>query len=114
MCVILVDLEIGNKVLIADNVALLNSDDHCFDIVGKTIRDSGRGDKFKIVIEDDVWIGHGAILLSPLHVGQGSIIAAGSVVTKDVKPYSIVAGNPARVIKMRFTEDQINEHERNL
>jgi acetyltransferase-like isoleucine patch superfamily enzyme len=110
-CVFLCDIEIGNKVLIAGNVAFLNSDDHRYDIVGKTVWDSGRGDKYQIVIEDDVWIGHGATVLTPARIGRGSIIAAGSVVNKDVPPYSIVAGVPAQVKKMRFSPEQIAEHE---
>ncbi len=111
-CIFLADAEIGNNVLIACNVAFLNSDDHKFDKIGKTIWDSGRGDKFKIIVEDDVWLGHGAIILSPSRIGSGSIVAAGSVVVKDVPNYSIVAGNPAKVIKMRFNHDKIEEHER--
>ena len=55
-------------------------------------------------IRNDVWIGHGAIILPGLTVGNGSVIAAGSVVTKDVAPYSIVAGNPAKSIRNRFPE----------
>ena len=110
-CVFLADTEIGSKVLIADNVAFLNSDDHNFDRVGLPIWDSGRGDQFKILVEDDVWIGHGAIILSPRKVGRGSIIAAGSLVVKDVPPYAIVGGNPARIIKMRFTTEQILVHD---
>lgn len=104
----------GNKLFIASHAAFLNSDDHRYDIIGKTIWDSGRGDKYKIVVEDDVWIGHGAIILSPANIGRGSIIAAGSVVTKDVPAYAIVGGNPARIIKMRFTPQEIAEHEKLL
>ena len=54
-----------------------------------------------IVIGDDVWIGARTIILGGVHVGNGSVIGAGSVVTKDVAPYSIVAGNPAKLIRMR-------------
>ena len=89
----------------------LNSDDHLFDIVGKAIWDLGRGDQFKIVVENDVWIGQGAIILSPAHIGRGSIVAAGSVVNKNVPCYSIAAGIPAKVIKMRFSPEQIIKHE---
>ncbi len=113
-CLFLADTEIGNKVLVAANVAFLNSDDHRFDFVGLAMWDSGRGDRHRIVVEDDVWIGHGAILLTPLRVGRGAIVAAGSVVTKDVAPYAIVGGNPARVIRMRFTPNEIEMHERIL
>lgn len=113
-CTFLCDVEVGSNVLIAADVAFLNSDDHRIDIVGKTIWDSGRGDKFKIVVEDDVWIGHGVIILSPATIGRGSVVAAGSVVTKDVPRYAIVAGVPANIIKMRFSPQQIIEHERIL
>jgi acetyltransferase-like isoleucine patch superfamily enzyme len=110
-CYFVCDTEIGNKVFIAACVAFLNSDDHNFNIVGKTIWDSGRGDKYKIIVEDDVWIGHGAIILSPVKIGRGAVVAAGSVVTKDVQSYSIVGGNPAKFLKWRFTEEEILQHE---
>ena len=113
-CIFQADTEIGNKVLIASNVAFVNSDDHQFDQIGKTIWDSGRGDKYKIIVEDDVWIGHGVIILSPVRVGRGAIVAAGSVVVKDVPRYAIVGGTPAKFIKMRFTPEEIKEHERIL
>ncbi len=113
-CLFFADTTIGNYVMIADFVAFLNSDDHEFNVVGKVMWESGRGDKFDIVIEDDVWIGHGSIILSPARIGQGSIIAAGSVVKGKVERYSIVAGVPAQVVKTRFTPEQIQEHERRL
>ncbi len=113
-CLFQADTEIGNKVLIASYVGFLNSDDHRFDVVGKAIWDSGRGDKYRIIVEDDVWIGHGVIILSPATIGRGSIVAAGSVVTRDVPRYAIVGGTPAKVIRMRFTAEQIAEHERLL
>ena len=77
-CTFLCDVEIGNKVLIAADVALVNSDDHRYDVVGQSMWDAGRGDQFKISVEDDVWIGHGAIVLTPVHIGRGSIVAAGA------------------------------------
>lgn len=60
--------------------------------------------KGPIVLGDDVWVGENAIILSGVQVGQGSVIAAGSVVVKSVPPYAIVGGNPAKVIKFRFEE----------
>nr|WP_249315569.1 CatB-related O-acetyltransferase [Bacillus sp. FJAT-49711] len=62
--------------------------------------------KGKIVIEEDVWIGSSSVVLSGVRIGRGSVIGAGSIVTKDIPRYSIVAGNPARVLKKRF-EDHI-------
>ncbi len=65
----------------------------------------------KVVIEEDVWIGSRVTILMGVTVGRGATIAAGSVVTKDVPPYSIVGGVPAKVIKHYWTEEQIKEHE---
>ncbi|MFO1171705.1 MAG: DapH/DapD/GlmU-related protein [Hyphomicrobiaceae bacterium] len=56
-----------------------------------------------VTIGHDVWIGHGAIILPGRSVGTGAVVAAGAIVTKDVPPYAIVAGNPARLIRPRFT-----------
>ena len=64
----------------------------------------------KLVIENDVWVGHGAIILpSVTKIENGAIIGAGSVVTENVPPYAIVVGNPGRVIKYRFDEKTIGE-----
>lgn len=63
--------------------------------------------KGDIVLKDDVWIGDNSIILSGVTIGQGAIIGAGSVVTKDVAPYAIVGGNPAKVIKYRFEPEII-------
>lgn len=57
-----------------------------------------------VTIGHDVWIGHGAIVLAGRSVGTGAVVAGGAIVTKDVAPYTIVAGNPARVIRRRFPE----------
>jgi len=106
------DAKFGNNILIARNVAFINRDDHKFDVVGKSIWDSPRGDGFSITLEDDIWIGHGSIILSGVTIGRGAIVAAGSVVVKDIPRYAIVGGNPAKLIKYRFTPDEILEHER--
>ena len=59
----------------------------------------------RVTIGHDVWIGHGAIVLPGRSIGDGAVVAAGAVVTKDVAPYSIVAGNPARLVRPRFASD---------
>ncbi len=108
------DVRIGSHVLIAAHTALIARDAHSLSVVGTTMFDSQRGDKYSIIIEDDVWIGFGAIILSGVRIGRGSVIAAGSIVTKDVPPYSIVASPPSRIIRKRFSEEEIQEHERIL
>lgn len=64
-----------------------------------------------VVVESDVWIGRNVCLLSGVHIGRGAIIAAGAVVTKDVPPYCIVGGVPARFIKFKWSIDEIIAHE---
>jgi phosphonate metabolism protein (transferase hexapeptide repeat family) len=59
----------------------------------------------KVVVGHDVWIGHGALLMPGVTVGTGAVVGAGAVVTKDVEPYTIVVGVPARPLRRRFTED---------
>lgn len=58
--------------------------------------------KLPVTIGDDVWIGANVIILPGIQVGKGAILAAGAVVTKDVPDYTVVGGNPARVLKMRI------------
>ena len=65
--------------------------------------------KGDIIVDDDVWIGYGATILSGVHIGQGAVVAAGAVVTKDAPPYAIVGGVPARVIKYRFSPEVIEQ-----
>jgi chloramphenicol O-acetyltransferase type B len=113
-CVINTDLVIGNHVLIAANVGLVGRDAHTYDVPGQTMFMGPRRDRGGIVIEDDVWIGHGATVLSGVTIGRGSIVAAGAVVIRDVPRYSIVAGNPASVLRMRFSEADIAMHEETL
>ena len=64
--------------------------------------------KSKVLIGNDVWIGARAVILGGVTIGDGAVIGGGAVVTKDVEPYTIVAGNPARVIRKRFTDEQID------
>jgi len=110
-------LSIGRFVSVAGEVVFLlggNHDSHVpstypFDSLILRNREDVPATKGKIVVHDDVWIGRRAMILSGVDVGQGSIIAAGAVVVRDVEPYRIVAGNPARVVKHRFSETVIQE-----
>lgn len=92
--------QIGNDVLFASNVALVGGD-HKIDSIDGLIRNSGREEIKTIHIEDDVWVGHSAIILHGIRIGKGAVVAAGSVVTKNVPPMAIVAGNPAKFIRYR-------------
>lgn len=67
-----------------------------------------------IVIEEDCWIGAGCILLMKSRIGRGAIIAAGSTVTKPIPPYAVAAGNPARIMAVKFTKEEIIRHEQAL
>ena len=101
-----------NKIMLGPNVTIRGGN-HNFSTVGKfmyDVKEKGPNDDKQVLIENDVWIGAGAIILKGVTIGEGSIVAAGSVVTNDVLPYSIVAGVPARKIKNRFTQADIYTH----
>ena len=118
------NISFGNNVLIAKYVAFVGRYDHHYQQIGSAIRNASqiRDKNYSwkeldrvTIVEDDVWIGHGAIIMSGVLIKKGSIIAAGSIVTKDVKAYSIYAGNPAKKISKRFNSiEDIEEHERIL
>jgi len=120
-CTIQCNGKIGRWVLIGNNVGIIGRHDHDHRQIGTPIRlashieDPGReprpGDI--VIIEDDVWIGYGAIVLSGVKIGRGAIVAAGAVATSDVESYSIVGGNPAITIGRRFhSRDEIEAHEK--
>lgn len=96
---ILSQVRIGANVSIAPNVTIVGAN-HIFADSRKTIKSQGSSSK-GIVIEDDVWIATNTSILDGVTIGKGSVVAAGAVVNKDVPPYSVVAGVPARVIKNR-------------
>ncbi|MGZ9897682.1 CatB-related O-acetyltransferase [Shewanella gaetbuli] len=77
------------------------------DSVRKKFSEHARKQPENVVVGHDVWIGQNALIKQGVNIGTGSVIGMGSVVTKDVPAYSIVAGNPARLIRMRFSEDII-------
>jgi len=67
-----------------------------------------------IVVEEDCWVGARAILLSKAHICRGAVVSAGAIVTKEVPPYAVVAGVPAKIVGVRFTLEQVLQHERIL
>lgn len=109
-------LYIGNYCSIAPDVKFLLSVDHPISYIStfpfkvqinrEPTEAITKGD---IIIDDDVWIGQRATILSGVHIGQGAIIAAGAVVTKDVPPYAMSGGVPAKIIKYRFTPEIIEK-----
>lgn len=92
-------IEIGNNVMMSPRVSLY-SENHLFDDLEMPMIEQGVDRSF-VKIEDDCWIAANAVILAGVTVGKGSVVAAGSIVTKDVPPFTVVAGNPARVIKTR-------------
>jgi len=112
---------IGQYVLMANRVALVGRRDHDYKSLGVPVRfghwvGSERAPSphrlDEVRIDDDVWLGYGAMVLSGVHVGRGAIVAAGAVVKDDVEPYAIVGGSPAVPVGRRFaSEEEIAEHE---
>ena len=95
--VIIGPVEIGEQVIIAQHV-VMSGLNHGYEDISRPIRQQPVSTK-PIVIEDECWIGANAVITAGVRIGKHSVVAGGSVVTKNVPPYSVVAGNPARVIK---------------
>jgi len=96
------NVTIGDYVLIAPDVYILHSG-HGYSVVDTPIYLQEETHYEQTIIENNVWIGARCVILPGRRIGEGSIVAAGAVVTKDVPPYSIVGGNPAKLIKSRLT-----------
>ena len=93
-------IKIGKDVLIGPQVMII-ANNHKYNDLTKPINKQGEFSKGGIIIDDNVWIGARAIILDGVHIESGSVIAAGSVVTKNVEKNTIVGGNPAHFIKKR-------------
>jgi acetyltransferase-like isoleucine patch superfamily enzyme len=111
---------IGNGVLISSYVGIAGKYDHKMEQIGEYISRAEwiynfpeRSDDkdHRVIINDDVWIGLGALILSNVVIGRGAVIGVGAVVVKDVAPYAIVGGNPAVKIGTRFNDQEIVAHE---
>ena len=94
-----------DNILIAGSVCFIGRNDHDISKPGQLIWNGERGRDGRVIVESDVWIGHGCIVLSGVTIGMGSIIAAGSVLTKDVPPCEVWGGVPARKIRDRFKNE---------
>ena len=108
------DLKIGNYCSIAKGVIIYLGGNHNVDWITtypfpEIFVENVASSKGDVIIGNDVWIGRNATILSGVKIGDGAIVGANSVVTKDVSPYSVVAGNPAKHLKYRFTEEVITE-----
>jgi acetyltransferase-like isoleucine patch superfamily enzyme len=103
-------VKIGNYSSLSSYVVITGGD-HRLDVPGCPIRFAGRPEPRVTEIGADVLIGHGVTLMRGVKIGDGAIVGAGAVVTRDVAPYQVVAGVPARLIRMRFTEAEQAVHE---
>ncbi len=114
------DVIIGDNVMWGNRVALVGRYDHNYQQLGVPIRFSSsvrdkdynwKGKNITTVIEDDVWVGYGTTILAGVKIGEGSIVGASSLVAKDIEPYSIYIGIPAKKIKNRFnTTEDLHKH----
>lgn len=119
-------LTIGKKVVFGPKPTIITGD-HRIDVIGKHIIDVKKPVSFHtshvgrevktswdkpVVIEDGCWIGANVTILKGVTIGRGSVVAAGAVVTRSCPPYSIIGGVPAKLIKIRFSKEQIEKHER--
>lgn len=107
---------IGHFCSISDNVKFIINNDHPTDHIStypfkaRILHDKPESiSKGDIIVHDDVWIGINATIMSGVEIGQGAIIAAGAVVTRDIPPYAIVGGVPAKIIKYRFEQDMVDK-----
>lgn len=106
-----------SNVVVGPNLTVITGDH--MTIPGRFVRSIGDEEKLPeydqdVVIEDDVWIGANVTILKNVTIGRSAIVAAGAVVTRDVAPYSIVGGAPARFIRYKFSPEEIELHEKKL
>ena len=95
---------VGNKVMFGPNVTVVGGR-HNTSVVGKymyDVHEKRPNDDLDVIFDDDVWVGSCTVILMGVRVGRGSIVAAGTLVNKNVPPYTVVGGIPAKRITMRF------------
>lgn len=107
--VLIGQVRIGRYTLLSANIFASSGNHHAFDNPHLLIRDQdlvarkGAGEVKPVVIEEDCWIGWGVVIMSGVHIGRGAVVGSNAVVTKDVEPYDVVAGQPARRLKQRLS-----------
>ncbi len=105
-CNISTNVSFGNHILLAGRVCIIGRNDHSFDTPGQLIWDGKRGVEETTNIQDDVWIGHNCTVLAGVTIEKGSIVAAGSLVNKNVPACEIWGGVPAKKIRDRFKNEE--------
>lgn len=106
-------IRIGSKVMFGPHVTII-AGNHNTDVVGRAMFDvhaKRERDDIGVIIEDDVWIGSRAVILDGVTIGRGAIVGAGAVVTKNIPPYSLVVGSPAKLARFRWDVETIQRHE---
>lgn len=111
-------VRIGDNVMLGPEVTIRGGN-HRIDALGRAMASvtKGAGDRDLdrgVTIGDDVWVGTRAVILHGVTIGRGAVVGAGAVVTRSVPPYAVVAGSPARVLRLRWSVERIAEHERIL
>lgn len=101
------DIVIGKNVMMGPNCHILNIN-HKFDRVDIPMIEQGQTERFQTIIEDDVWIGRQVIFTPGRTLKKGSVVAAGTVLCKDFEEYSIIGGNPSKLIRSRLKKDERN------
>lgn len=104
-CIIYPKVKIGAYTMLANNVSIIGAD-HEYKFVGIPSIFSGRPELKETIIGRDVWIGANSVVMAGLTIGNGAIIAAGSIVTKDIQEYTINGGVPAKLMKNRFPDKE--------
>lgn len=110
------EISIGNKVMFGPNVTIMGGD-HNTGEIGKymaDVKEKRPENDLPVMIDDDVWVGANVTILKGVHIHTGAIVAAGALVVKDVPEYAIVGGVPAKLLKMRFSPDELEKHKKLL